>query len=122
MVMERKDYPGDQVRDRHLMFIRANWKELALEAYKGFLQSGPGMIIVDSDDFVQMPVGAVVGFKLAYVGREAEELAELASWPGDKEAMWIRDYDASTTMLVGFCRQDGGFSSYRVQGIGEDIP
>jgi len=122
MVVERKNYPGDYIRKRHLMFVRANWRLLAREAYRGFLRSGRGMVIVDNDDFVRMPVGVVVGFKLAYIAEGRPELTALGGWPGDKEARWVREYDPSTTMLVGVCRQDGGISSYRVQGVGDEIP
>ena len=33
---------------------------------------------------------------------------------GAKERAWVRDYNPAITLLVGFVREDGGFSSYRL--------
>lgn len=122
MVCIRKDYPGDHARQRHLMFIKANWDLLAMAAYKGYLESGRGMVVVDSDSFVDMPVGVTVRFNVAYVSEGSDALKKMKGWPGNKESSWVKQYDPSSTMLVGFCRQDGGFSSYRIQGLGGGIP
>lgn len=119
-------HPGDNVRERHLSFIRANFEQLAAECYRGFLEHGRGMLLGDESDFAEPPRGHLTKFKLAYMAEEnAVFKAAGGKWPGgnaDKEARWVKEYDPETTVLIAFTRRDGGVSSYRIEGLGDGTP
>jgi hypothetical protein len=107
--------PGESRRERHLAFIEVNIKQLAVAAREGYLEHGRGMLLMDDGDFLDKPRGVLTEYRRVYVAEGSPELDALGHWPGGKEACWVAEYDADTTMLVGVARTDGGVSSYRVR-------
>lgn len=111
MVSISRDYPGDAQRQRHLDFVNANWCLLAREAYKRFLADGHGILVVQESDFIGLPKGVLVCFQMGYITEISPGFEDVL---GAKERGWVRNYDPASTLLVGFAREDGGFSSYRL--------
>ena len=112
-------------REKHLDFLKINWESLAALAYGGYLtKGGRGMLIIDDGAFINKPRGQFTKFSAVYVAENSPEFATLGGkWPGDKEACWVREYDPATTVLFGFSRSDdGGESSYRIEGRGDGVP
>ena len=118
-----KEYPGDKVREQHIAFIQANAEQLGSEAYKGYMESGPGMLVLSDEAFVDKPKGVLIKYEMGYMTKGSDlYVAAGNKWPGDKESKWVSDYDPKRTMLVAVMRADNGISSYRVDGVGEGIP
>ena len=111
MVSISRDYPGDAKRQRHLDYVNANWSMLAREGFKRFLADGPGVLVVQEFDFIGQPRGVLVCFQMGYITETSPGFEDVL---GAKERGWVRDYDPAITLLVGFAREDGGFSSYRL--------
>lgn len=114
-----KGHPGDHVRDRHVRFLQTNFEQLGAMAFKGFLEKGKGMLLLDEEDFAHKPVGVLVKFRAGYVAEGSPEFKAMGGeWPGDgKEAGWVKEYDPAKTALFCITRRDSGVSSYRVHGI-----
>ena len=119
MVTIRRGHPGEEARRAHIEFITVNWNSIAKAAYRHYLAQGRGMVLVDEADFMNRPRGAVVRYQLAYLPHSSKEFPRIVP---DKEAEWVRTYDPEKTILVGFLRQDGGLSSYRMDGLGGGAP
>lgn len=111
-------------RGKHLNFLQANWSSLAALAYGEFVAKGRGMLIIDDGAFINKPRGQFTKYSAVYVAENSPEFATLGGkWPGDREARWVREYDPTTTVLFGFSRSDdGGESSYRIEGRGDGVP
>ena len=81
------------------------------------------MVIIDEADFIGKPVGGFCKFGLVYVAQGSPEFMVMGGkWPGDKETQWVKDYFPQETMLVGITRNDGGVSSYKIEGRGDGTP
>ncbi len=119
MVFIRRDHPGEEARNAHIAFIQANWSALAKAAYWYYLTEGRGMVLVEESAFMNRPRGTVVRYQLAYMPQSSKEYSKVVP---DKEAEWVRTYEPEKTLLVGFIRQDGGLSSYRMDGLGGGAP
>lgn len=119
MIKKADDHPGHEKRSRHIRFIQANFDQLAAMAYKGFLEKGKGMLVLDEQDFAEKPIGVLVKFRAGYVAEGSQEFKAMGEkWPGDgKEAGWVKEYDPARSVLFCFSRKDGGVSSYRVHGV-----
>lgn len=115
MVVEISHHPGEHVRQRHIDFIHANWSRLASTAHRGYEKKGRGMLICHDEDFIDKPRGVMIGFRIVYAAKGTEAFQRVVDeCLGEKELRWIKQYSPSGTILVGFIRTDGGFSSYRV--------
>lgn len=121
MVFPKNSHPGEQLRARHIDFVKANWQLIAGIAYGGFVENGKGMVFVQEADFMTPPKGVLAKIRMTYVWENSPAFQVMKKWPGDKEASWVKSYDPATTMLVGFSRQDGGVSSYRISAPVEPL-
>ena len=119
MVTIRRDHPGEEARRAHIAFTQANWNTIAKAAYGCYLAQGRGMVLVEESDFMNRPRGTIVRYQLAYMPQSSKDFARVVP---DKEAEWVRTYAPERTILVGFIRQDGGLSSYRMDGLGGGSP
>jgi len=116
-------HPGDEVHERHLAFIHANFEQLAAAAYKGYIEHGRGMLVLNDADFIDKARGRFTQYRQAYMAKGNDVFKEAGGeWPGVKEARWVAEYDPERTVLIGFVRGNGGISSYRVEGVGNGIP
>lgn len=107
------EHPGESLRARHIDFLQVNFPGLAELAYKGYLEKGRGMVVIDEASFMNPPPGVLAEIKIAYISADDENFTKLGvDWPGDKEAEWVRSYNPKTTVLFSFSRCDGGVSSY----------
>ena len=107
-------------REQHLAFIRTHWIPLALSAYEGFVERGRGFLMLLEADTKPNNAGS---FTTNYLGEnEAMRINPTKPWPGDKEATWVKEYDPAVDALIGVLRDDGGVSSYRVQGQNAGLP
>lgn len=123
MVMEKRDHPGNYVRQKHLDFISANWEMLAFTGYQEYQQKGRGMLFVDEADFINKPRGVLTRIGVTYVAEGSKEFKAIGGkWPGQKEERWVRSYNVDREILVCFARTDLGVSSYKVQGLDDRIP
>ena len=111
MVTINRDYPGDERRQRHLDFLNVNFCLLAREAFKRYLADGPGVLVVQESDFIGLPKGVLVCFQMGYITEASPGFEGVL---GAKERGWVREYNPEITLLVCFAREDGGFSSYRL--------
>ena len=119
MVTIRRDHPGEEARRAHVAFVQANWSTLAKAAYGYYLAQGRGIVLVDEADFINRPRGTLIKYHMVYIPQSSKDFSRVVP---DKEAEWVRTYEPEKTMLVGFLRQDGGLSSYRMDGLGGGAP
>jgi hypothetical protein len=119
MVVERKTYPGDEIRARHLDFIRANWDLLCAVSYAGSIQKGRGMVLVNEADWIEKEKGILTEIKVAYAQADSQLLKGTI---GDKEREWLRTCNGEVELIVGVIRLDNGFSAYRMTGVGDNTP
>lgn len=119
MVAHNRNHPGSIVRDRHLDFVKINWCLLCTVAYSGFLKNGRGMTIACDEDYMNKPKGILTRLRISFI--PSGELTARGVI-GDKEIKWMAEYQPERTLLVGFVRQDGGFSSYRLDSFGDNTP
>jgi len=122
MVFQRKDFPGEKVRRQYIDFIQINWALLCTVAYTGFLEKGKGMVVVPDEDFITKPQGVLAEIRITFMAENDPVLQKLI---GDQERGWFLDASLSPdrTLLIGFVRSlDDGFSSFRVDGVGENAP
>jgi hypothetical protein len=112
-----------KVRMRHIEFIRVNFPSLAAEAYRRFLQAGPGILLLNENDFLNRPVGQIVKYGMAFIHTDTDEFKALSvDFSADKESNWVKEYNPKTTVLIGISRIGGGLSSYRIDGVGDGTP
>ena len=102
----------DERRLRHKRFLQANLGMLAAFAWEYFQKEGRGAVIADERDFIHAPEPRYATIHLRYVAEGSARLEELGGWPGDKEAGWVKTYEAATRMVVFIVREDHGVSSY----------
>jgi len=119
MVFIKREHPGMRDRNAHIEFTMANWKTLAKAAYDHYLKQGRGILLINESDFMNQPKGTIVKYQIGYLPQTTQEFVDGIE---EKEAGWVAEYDAGTTLLIGFLRQDGGLSSYRIDGVGDGTP
>ena len=76
------------------------------------------MVFVDEGCFIDKPAGVITKISLKYVAQEDDDFKAMDG----KEALWVKSYDAKLCMLIAFVRNDGGLSSYNIQGGGGGTP
>lgn len=117
MVFGKSNVPSAYVRFRHQDFLSINWDLLAMAAYTFYLAHGAGLILVEEKEFMPFPSGVLREIPMRYVTATSPDYEEVL---GPKEKAWLKDYDMTIQVLVGFARIGGGYSSYKINAVSPD--
>lgn len=101
---------------KHKSFLQANWNLIGAFAWEHFQEEGRGAVFVPEEDFIHSKHTSFASIGFRYFTEKSEAFKIAGGWPGDKECDWVQTYDPSTHVVILVVGNNGGISSYLING------
>jgi hypothetical protein len=109
-----RDIPKEQRTKAHTLVIEGNWAKIAGIAWAEYRERGRGAVVIQEDDFLDVPNGLMTVFRINYISPLRKKVFQAIF--SEKDMHTLQTYDPETQVMVMVMRGDCRLATYIAQG------